>query len=1028
MDENPNNDVELTELEQEEVGKKAQEIGVSSETLEEQFKKLKSLATKRCEAGFASLSLSQEEKEMAKVELLSRIHQEFFERIDIEGVEKVEDIIKSLVIEKGEMAQSPVAIGRLIGGNSIEERHVTEQKVVEARYNAVMATIGKINGKETSFETSDSKNNVVSGVNMNHYYQEIEKKSYKSFLDAMDKYGRHSEKAKEAYDDYIKGEDYNREKDFALHYLFVLDDYADDENRPPFDVIPNTDKADMMKELYAVWKIAYGSGKEDNHDEVEIFKSKIAAAKEIFPPEFFDENDSINMEYFEEQYRSTFLDVFPDEEFDLDKIFEDFMKGFSDEKCETEFLNEEDMRYEKLATSRAFSIGHLVTDWLLDKEGVTDERVFSYMAKNLPGLMRYLDAKNASMFIEQPDESGLYPKDEQGRLIVDPKMKKIQDVGVDILLEAYEVEKEKDIRENRQGVEKYVDGFTQEKYKNIVREKIITDVITTGRADPAFIEKALRICPEVLKVAIDDVLRYKSGEIMENGVKFDISLENILSNEGQVKTLLSAEQIEIPFFVDGVLLYEPVYYGDIDRKLQELSERGEYGVEADYTERSKLAEISQLRLKKEARRKKEMAEAAGLPEEEIDDLDDSEVGIQVEELREYRELINDFQDVDSKDFMALCAFASSHNGLTQINVVNDKLKNAAIGQPLERRVSFNAGLKRLNDAHRIVRMIAANGISKDSTNEARIAGHMKKLAVEEPDAFIDAIDYMSHVREKSGRDIDAFKPALDLIDKTREGFLTIVNTDMPIENKKELIMQYTKANPELMAYIYRDYTAKQNIPRVSEEVMDCTKEAFYFVTRALEFERSITIQEDDRTLRDMASRMSPEQMEFIRQRINAGNESSSKGEDSNRKTKMDELFLYSKMDGFVNSVDRQENMENLSKTLEECNAEAVKKVVIEALTSGKIKGNIVDNGFLETVIRHTGIEFLDEIEASLRDRSQGANSTKYIIQLYNIMQGAKEIRSIFDENQVDIGELSGTDQLIQKDPTTPEPSIDDPEK
>ena len=877
MEENTNSDIDLTELEQEEINQKAQSLGVSTESLEEHFKRLKSLATKSCEAGLSGLQLSQEEKEAAKDLLLSNIHREFFERIDRDGIERVQDIISDIIIEKEELSQSEFAIGQLIGAENVLEDRNKQSAREQAEYtDTIVKTMDDLKeAKKEEMKVDEFENHRVNDTNMDPYYTEIANNSLNDFIENLDNLIPLTEKQNDAYSRMLTSDEFDKGRDYLLHNLSFITGYATEDEIVPYDQIPEEDVEKMLEELYVHWRIVYDSGRENSDDEMEAFKAKVVLAKKVLPPEYFDDENLLNVNYFLENYLNMYRrshNLPPDAEVDLNEVFEDAMSWCSDERTNVEFLSVDDMKYEHIATHRYLRINRLVKEWVNGENGRTEDEVLTYMSKNIPGLLKYLESLDEGKFIKRPGEDGLYPKGEMGRLIADTKMKHMQDLSVDLLLEAYGREKQIDIAEGREGTEKFADEFTDESCRLIFARKIIVDVLTTGRADPEFIKKALKTCPSVLKAAIKEVTDRSSDLIKEENVGFTIGLENILTDESQVETLLNAEPMVFPTLDNGNVTYSPYDMTDIDKKLVRQREEGRYGEERDYSIRSNLISVNRTRMAKAEIRSRDTRGTEGTELEGLSYSDSSEIIITDAEFKEYRDLVAEYQSIDKKDFISLCNFARAHHGLPRIDYLDDKVKSINTGHKIEDIMQFHEGIKRLKDALVIVQSIAVKSEDIGTGREVATIARMKKLAISSPEAFIDAIDYMKDVDTRKGSAVLPFKRPLEEIDKIKTGYMNIVNSNVSMDNKKEMIMQYTKANPELMSYVIRDYQAKHNIPGISDEIYEYSQEAFRFVTKALEFENAITSTSyDDRTLRTSMSLLSQEQVDYVRQRIEADN-------------------------------------------------------------------------------------------------------------------------------------------------------------
>jgi hypothetical protein len=137
---------------------------------------------------------------------------------------------------------------------------------------------------------------------------------------------------------------------------------------------------------------------------------------------------------------------------------------------------------------------------------------------------------------------------------------------------------------------------------------------------------------------------------------------------------------------------------------------------------------------------------------------------------------------------------------------------------------------------------------------------------------------------------------------------------------------------------------------------------------------------------------------------------------------MDELTLYNPVNEFIHADNSSIGIEDLSQMMDGCSVQAIKKIVVEALSMGKVKGNLAENGFLETVLKHTGNEFSTELITSLLSRRNEAKNSQYIIMLNDVIQSIINVKEkvVLNERQADLGELTNSDQLIHGNQSTVE--------
>ena len=1000
MEENTNSDIDLTELEQEEINQKAQSLGVSTDSLSEHFKKLKSLATKRCEAGLSGLQLSQEEKETAKELLLSSIHEEFFERIDREGIENIDDIIKNLVLEKGEMSQDEVIIGRIIGAEASSISSENAYKDQENEYiDHIEAIIEDNKAKEKAqasrLDAHEDMNEFL-GIDLDSTFEEHNFENFKE--ETLKKYDAFdNDTVLEGYQKIYNAEQYSRGIDYVQNNVFAIENYAIMDDPPSFDQISSFDQEKMLEELYMLWTLTFDRGPEVDEGMLGVLIEKVEMAKTIMPGKFFDDNNILNVKEFIAEYERIFEQNNPGEVFDMNKIYNRIISEFSKTKPELAYANHMDEQYEKLAYFQANLLSEKMSRYVDNRDNVySEQELVAEMAKNIPGLMRYLCMDQLDDVL--PKVGGQVEKDEQGRVIIDDRLRTIRDKAAYLLVDVYGREAKIDEEKGREGVNRFVDEYTDEKYMIIIRDKIIMDVITTGRADSDFIDKALEVCPSVVKAAIAEVLK-GNGLVQENEVPFEISLENIISNESQLEQLRQAGPILMANAYRESPSTDVLDFTDIDEVLYVSGIQKRFGIEADFSTRNPEAGLDELGMTSKQREAYDFMES----------------------------MLEDFNKQGKMSFEEFAEFVQAHGGMGKINGyrITKECIPHSIDEAFEERDRYSGltrGLNRIFQANDMLdKILLVAEPSKIDTDEF-IQEQIDRMAIESPQQFGDAIKLLEMKMRQMGPSSVEQTRIMGIINKSRESFASILSYGGDSENIKEMLIRFGKKNPGLITVFYDEMLSEYNAMTTYGLTVDDLRsidEAVSVIKEGYELEQLLVQDDPNKTALDcLLHRPNQDTLDYAKERIDSSPRTQRRREMGLER--IDEIILSSRLEEFINSDDRETNIEAMSKLFAKSNIEALKKAVLEALSKGRIKGDISENGFVETVLQFTGNEYGKELINTLLDRANVASSREYSEVITGTAGLIGKRIKLLNEKSVNIGQFSDPNQLIQADNTQEE--------
>lgn len=258
-----------------------------------------------------------------------------------------------------------------------------------------------------------------------------------------------------------------------------------------------------------------------------------------------------------------------------------------------EYIDEADERYENYAEAKRMEISDQIN--ILRDNHASKEEMLAYFnqvsgSEYASGLLYYMGSllPEAGMIVEGRS----FKLGEKGYVQQDEGYAAFQDKALETLLKRYQKEKIVDDLYERESVDRYVDRYTNEKTRQMMRAKMIRDVVTKGKVDPEFMDEMLRTDPSIARSAIIDIIQFHRDIPASFGVSFDIKLENIISSKEQFQRLLVPEKADMAHAneVDReeLPLEEEIEF--ITDRFHEIEE-GKLGQAADFSDRKeKIAE------------------------------------------------------------------------------------------------------------------------------------------------------------------------------------------------------------------------------------------------------------------------------------------------------------------------------------------------------------------------------------------------------------------------------------------------------
>ena len=328
----------------------------------------------------------------------------------------------------------------------------------------------------------------------------------------------------------------------------------------------------------------------------------IISEKDKLPPDLIDEEGKVDfhklVKYTRDYHKIAYdFGMVPSPTYDPMQRKANFITAaveiFGDNNM---YLSLADMAYERIATSQLFEMSHeyavlasgSTTEKQLDEfvESISDE-------KHIPGFLDFVSGLQVDEAVQKRQYGQCIETDENGYAIRNELDCKFKDKVDHKFFAMYREQQEIDEREDRQGIDRFVDGYTNEKYRIAIRHRIIRDVITKGKVEPEVLDEMLATDPALVRMALVDILRDGIDIPREYGISFDISLGNIVSYKDQLDKIMGSGTIEMEnaieqFREDGTPEKDKEFLAQViqETKLEDL------GKEADYRDRKqKIEEI-----------------------------------------------------------------------------------------------------------------------------------------------------------------------------------------------------------------------------------------------------------------------------------------------------------------------------------------------------------------------------------------------------------------------------------------------------
>ena len=361
-----------------------------------------------------------------------------------------------------------------------------------------------------------------------------------------------------------------------------------------FKELNDHERYNVIQAIYALHEI-----KEERPEFEKPFIEWLAKVQNILPPGVFQDG-VFNEEVFEKEIKRYIAKMVsqgvlskqnPEQQFrdEINALKREAEKRITKDR---EYIDEEDERYENYAEAKRMEISDQINK--LRENNASSEEMLEYFdqvsgSEYASGLLYYMGSllPDAGMVIDGRS----FALKEKGYVEQEEGYAAFQDKALELLLKRYQKEKVIDELEDRTGVDRYVDRYTNEKTRQMMRAKMIRDVITKGKVDPEFMDEMLRTDPSIARSAIIDIIQFHRDIPASFGVSFDIKFENIISSQEQYQRLL------VPEKADMAQANEPNREElSLEEEIEFITDRfretdGKLGQAADFSDReAKIAE------------------------------------------------------------------------------------------------------------------------------------------------------------------------------------------------------------------------------------------------------------------------------------------------------------------------------------------------------------------------------------------------------------------------------------------------------
>ena len=262
------------------------------------------------------------------------------------------------------------------------------------------------------------------------------------------------------------------------------------------------------------------------------------------------------------------------------------------------FSSLEDAEYEALAFKQHIQISSEYGKLTTRNADAIEMSIFvSEITKDdmVPGFLDFLSTLGPKTELKRREKTGCIEIGENGLATEDPKVAKLRNDLDHAFFERYKKEKKIDERENRKGISKFADEYTNEKCRLVMRSRIVREVMTKGCVDPAVLDEMIETNPSIVRSAIIDLLKDGRGAVSlwegNSDGTLPIKLENIISDPKQLQRIIIAPPAEMvsAIEIDRVDMTRDEEKDYLAEQLKSISPN-QLGTRANYSDKNKEIE------------------------------------------------------------------------------------------------------------------------------------------------------------------------------------------------------------------------------------------------------------------------------------------------------------------------------------------------------------------------------------------------------------------------------------------------------